>query len=122
MILRSLLLVVLLLFSVLLNAQPSNPPPSITLAWNIAAGAQTNTAGYWLWQGAASSNYTRALFVPGYASTNGTLSNVVRGQTYYWNITALGTNSANGLESLYDGEVSATIPTPPAAPTGLKIQ
>ena len=110
------------LFALTALAQPSNPPPSITLGWNIAAGAQTNVAGYWLWQGTASSNYARALFVPGYASTNGTLTNVVRGQTYFWNITALGTNSSNGLESAYDGEVSTNIPAPPNPVTNLKIQ
>ena len=122
---RNIMTKLLLLFAFLCSLTAlaqSNPPPSVTLAWNIAAGAQTNTAGYWLWQGTASSNYARALFVPGYASTNATLTNVLRGSTYYWNITALGTNSANGLESPYDGEVSATIPTPPAAPTALKIQ
>ena len=105
-----------------LLAQPSNPPPAVTLGWNINPGAVTNVAGYWLWQGATSSNYTRALFVPGAASTTATLTNVVRGQTYFWNITALGTNSANGLESPYDGEVSTNIPAPPNPVTGLKIQ
>ena len=102
-------------------AQPTNPPASITLGWDSAPGARTNTMGYWLWQGTASSNYARALFVPGWNTTTATLTNLSRGLTYYWNITALGTNSAAGLESQYDGEVSTNIPAPPLSPWGLKI-
>ena len=103
-------------------AQSLNPPPVITLGWTPAPGAATNTAGYWLWQGTNSGSYTRALFVPGAATSTATLTNVVRGQTYFWNITALGTNSAVGLESVFDGEATTTIPTPPAPPTSLRIQ
>lgn len=115
---------IFLLFLMILTAfaQPSNPLPSVTLGWTVNPGAVTNVAGYWLWQGTTTGNYTRSLFVPGAASTTATLTNVIRGQTYFWNITALGTNSANGLESGFDGEAFATIPSPPAAPTNLKIQ
>ena len=47
----SFIIVLFLLLILNAFAQPSNPPPSVTLAWNIAAGAQTNVAGYWLWHG-----------------------------------------------------------------------
>lgn len=117
----ALLVVLAFLFVAALRAQPSNPPPVVTLAWTPSASPASNVMGYWLWQGTSSSNYARALFVPGAGTTNATLTNVLRGQTYFFNITALGTNAAAGLESGYNGEASANVAAPPNPATGLKI-
>lgn len=110
------LLFVFLILS--LFAQPSNPPPAVPLGWTPSTSPAVNVAGYWLWQGTNSGAYARALFVPGAGSTNATLTNVLRGQTYFFNITALGTN---GLESPYNGEATTNVPAPPNPATGLKI-
>ena len=56
--------------------------------------------------GTTTGNYTRSLLVPGAARPTATPKSVGRGQTCFGNITARGTNSANGWESVYDGEVS----------------
>lgn len=102
-------------------AQPSNLPPVVNLGWTPSTSPAANVMGYWIWQGNASSNYSRVVFVPGWGSSQVTLTNLVRGTNYFWNITALGTNAAAGLESPYDGEVSTNFAAPPNSPTGLKI-
>ena len=103
-----------------MRAQPSNPPASVTLAWTPSSSPGSNVAGYWIWQGLQSSNYVRTFFVTG--STSGSVTIPVdRGVTHYWNITALGSNAAAGLESPYDGEASTNLAAPPLAPTGLRI-
>lgn len=117
----ALLVVLAFLFVAVLRAQPSNPPPVVTLAWTPSASPSTNVAGYWIWQGSSSSNYSRAVFVPGWATSQVALTNLARGSNYFWNITTLGTNAAAGLESQFDGEVSAAINVPPNPATGLKI-
>lgn len=115
------LFIVVLLLVVTVRGQPTNPPPSVTLGWTPSASPASNVAGYWIWQGATSSNYTRLLFVPGWATSQVTLTNAARGITYFWNITALGTNASAGLESQYDGEVTTNFAAPPNPPTGLRI-
>lgn len=90
---------------------PTNPPPSVTLAWDAEAPANY-IANYKVYYGPASATYTNSLS----AGTNTTLtvSNLVRGATYYFAATA---TSTNGLESAFSSEVSATIPSPPPPPT-----
>lgn len=90
---------------------PSNPPPVIQLAWN--ANPDPTVTGYYIYEGTNSGQYT--VKMP--ASTNNstlTVSNLLRGVTNYFNITA--TNSA-GLESVFGGEVSYKAPLPPASPS-----
>jgi hypothetical protein len=117
-----LLFVIAILFALAVRAQPSNPPPSVTLQWNPSQDpTPANVAGYWIWQGTAHSNYARSFFVPGRLTTNTVVTNIVRGQTYFWNISVLGTNGAAGLESDLDGEATTNVPAPPLPATGLRI-
>jgi hypothetical protein len=113
------LLVIALFLVVAVRAQSNSPPPSVTLGWTPRPGEAGNASGYWLWQGTNSGQYSRALFVPGWGTSQATLTNLNFGITYFWNITT--TNSATGKESGYDGEVSTNWVAPPLAPTALRI-
>jgi hypothetical protein len=85
------------------------PPQSATLAWNPSAG--TNVAGYFLYYGGATGSYTNR-FDAGLA-TNGVVSNLVAGTTYYFAATAY---TSSGLQSDYSNE------TVWQCPLRLKIQ
>ncbi len=87
---------------------PSNAPPAVTLA--LDASADATVGGYNLYYGAVSGSYTNRV---GTTNTQCTVSNLVRGATYYFAATCVATN---GLESGYSSELSYTPPTPPAAP------
>ncbi len=76
---------------------------TVTLAWNPVASSAT--AGYRLYQGAASRSYTN-LFDAG-NQTNATISGLAAGCTYYFAVTDYTTN---GLESDYSIELSYTVP------------
>ena len=117
-----LLIIVALLLVRSLRAQPSNPPPFVHLQWNPSPDPYpTNVSGYWIWQGNQSSNYTRLLFVPGWANTNAILTNLIRGTNYFWNASTQGTNAAAGLESPLDGEAFTNFAAPPLPVTSLRI-
>lgn len=89
---------------------PSNPPPSVTLAWDASAGTN-EIAGYNIYYGTASRAYTVEISA-GTALTC-TISNLVRGSTYFFAATAV---DAFGLESDYSDEVSCSFRNLPAAP------
>ena len=76
-----------------------------TLAWDPSAGTNV-IANYKVYYGVASATYTNVVS----AGTNITvsISNLVRGTTYYFAATAIDTF---GLESDYSTEVSALIPS-----------
>jgi hypothetical protein len=92
------------------RAATSAPPPgdSVNLAWN-ASPASSNpaikTTGYRLHIGLASKKYTQTSNLGNTTSVK--LSNLTKGSTYYYVVTAL--NSA-GLESLPSNEVSYKAP------------
>ncbi|HUA38790.1 MAG TPA: fibronectin type III domain-containing protein, partial [Candidatus Sulfopaludibacter sp.] len=77
---------------------------SVTLGWNPATNA--NVAGYNIYYGSASGNYTNLTFVGNV--TNATIAGLAQGATYYFAATTLGTS---GLESGYSSEVSYTVPS-----------
>jgi hypothetical protein len=79
---------------------------SVTLAWDPSRG--DGIAGYRLFQGEASREYSSVIDV-GNTTTN-TVSNLVRGVTYFFAVTAYATN---GLQSDFSSEVSYTVPRPP---------
>ena len=95
---------------------PTNPPPTITLAWNASVPWTNGPLSYTLYYGPASATYTNSIS----AGTNltATVNNLVRGATYFFTVTATATN---GLVSLPSIEVSAIIPTPAPPPTVLRI-
>ena len=100
-------------------ASPTNPPPSVTLAWDQSPSSTNYVVGsYNLYYGAASGVYTNRVSVLGVTNTTNMVTNLVRGVTYYFAATAVTTN---GLESDYSNEVSTKIATVPASPVNLRI-
>jgi hypothetical protein len=90
----------------------NTPPQSAMLAWNSSVPA-TNVAGYNLYYGGATGNYTNQVNIG--LATNGVVSNLVAGRTYYFAATAY---TSTGLESDYSDEVAWQS----QSPMGLKIQ
>jgi len=78
------------IFAALLLASQTNGQSvgSVTLAWS--ASPSTNVAGYYIFYGPSSGNYTNEVIVPG--ATNVTIRGLVNGATYY--IAAAAYNSA----------------------------
>ena len=76
---------------------------SVTLAWNPVTDA--TVAGYKVYYGSASGNYTNVTSVGNV--TNATISGLTEGATYYFASTTLDTS---GLESVYSSELSYTVP------------
>ena len=103
------LLPLLLLFTVVASA--ATPVHTVTLNWNASTGATT----YNVYRGTATGAET--LYASGLTPTTYTDPTVTNGTTYFYYVTAVGT----GGESAASLEVSAQIPMPPSAPTGLKL-
>src|SRR5262245_38938068 len=76
---------------------------TLTLAWNASTGS--SVAGYNLYYGGVSQNYTN--MVNAGNSTNATVTGLNTGITYYFAVTAY---DVAGLESPFSSEVSYTIP------------
>lgn len=96
------------------QAGPTNVVPSITLAWN--ASVTPNVTIYRVYYGVASGTYTNAVAVGTNLSL--TLTNLVRGATYYFTATA---GVASGLESDFCTEISGVIPAIPIAVPNFRI-
>ena len=80
------------------------PPQSATLAWDHSAPS-TDVAGYFIYYGVSTQSYTNR-FDLGLA-TNGVVSNLVAGTTYYFATTAY---TSSGLESDYSNEAAWKCP------------
>lgn len=78
----------------------TNPPLNISFGWT--ASTSPGVVGYNIYWGVGSWQYTNLVNVGN--STVGTVSNLVRGATYYFACTAY---DAIGLESTFSNEVSA---------------
>jgi len=112
---KSLLSILFVALAVSASAAITNAQSRVTLAWDPSPG--TNVIGnYRVYYGVASGVYTNSQSA-GTAMTL-TITNLIRGATYWFAATA---TSTNGLESDYSSQVSATIPAPPAPPTLLRI-
>ena len=74
------------------------PPQSATLAWDPSAPS-TDVAGYFIYYGVSTRSYTNLVDVG--LATNGVVSNLVAGTTYYFATTAY---TSSGLESDYSNE------------------
>jgi hypothetical protein len=107
-----ILILLLVLISIRATAQTGgNAPPSVTLVWTPAPG-ETNFLLSW---GTNSGNY----FMQATTLTNTyTVTNLARGQTYYFAVQAVATN---GLISAYSNEATYTVLAVPATPTGLRV-
>jgi hypothetical protein len=99
-----------------LAAGPTNSTSSVSLAWNPSPDTRYGVLNYNLYYGHASATYTNSFSVG--TNLTGSVSNLVRGSTYFFAVTAYATN---GLESDFSNEISYTSPTPPTPPTVLKI-
>lgn len=86
---------------------------SVTLAWD--PNPESDLAGYILYYGSTSRNYTNAVNVVN-ATTN-TVSGLVDGVSYFFAVTAYNTN---GLESDFSDEVSYSRPT--GSPIAITLQ
>ena len=73
------------------------PPPSVTLAWDPSP--DPTVAGYSIYYGASTGSYTNLANVG--LGTNGVVSNLLAGTTYYFAVTA---HTAFGLESDFSNE------------------
>jgi hypothetical protein len=116
------LLAVLVILTLLLivspcSAQPTNSNSSVSLAWNASPTTTMGVINYNLYYGPTSATYTNSFSVG--TNLTGSVSNLVRGSTYFFNVTAV--CATNGLESAFDGEISWTPPAPPAPPTVFRI-
>jgi len=105
-----------LLLALLLAATQDSSAPTVTLAWNPSPSPEVT--GYHLYQGYSSQNYGAPTEVPGIATSIYTVSNLVQGTTYYFNLTA---HDGFGLESVFAGEVNFTSQAPPPPQTNLRV-
>ena len=85
-------------------ALPSAFAATVNLAWNPSTGS--NVAGYKMYYGTASRNYSYNVNVG--KSTSCSLSGLTAGKKYYFAATAYNTSNA---ESSYSSEISYTVPT-----------
>lgn len=85
------------------------PPKSVMLAWDPSAS--TNAAGYFIYYGASTGSYTN--LVDAGLGTNGVVSNLLSGTTYYFAATAY---DSSGFESVFSNETAWQ------SPLRLKIQ
>jgi hypothetical protein len=127
---------ILVIFVLLLIAAPcpaqSNSTAWVQLAWDPSPNSYVGTnadgsnyTNYWaitnyaVYCGTVSGTYTNINKVMAGTNLTASVSNLVRGATYYFAATATDTN---GLESLYSTEVSCKIPPPrPPPPTVLRV-
>lgn len=91
---------------------PSNPIPVVTLGWDVHT--DLSVTGYALYFGVGPRAYTNQVPVNGRSNNTVTVSNLVRGATYYFAVTA---KNNVGLESDFSDEVSYAVPAPPVKPS-----
>ncbi len=102
--LRLVLLSFAVVLGVMLNTPTEGAPQaSVTLAWD--ASTDSSVAGYHLYVGGVSQNYTNMIDTGSTAS--GTVSGLVAGSTYYFAVTAY---DIAGLESPFSTQVTYTVP------------
>ena len=100
-----------------LGAGPTNSLSRVQLAWDPSPTTGFGVLTYNLYYGPVSATYTNSFSVG--TNTTGSVSNLVRGATYFFAVTAV--CATNGLESPFSNEISWSPPTPPTPPTTFKI-
>lgn len=83
--------------------------PSVQLGWDYT-NAEPNLAGFYVYQGGSSWNYTNRVLFAGALTRSGTITNVIPGRTYYFAATAITTDN---LESDFSNELAYRKPGPP---------
>jgi len=94
--------VLLIMFAVLVGFNFATAATA-TLGWN--ANSPANTAGYNVYYGTTSGDYTAKLNVGNV--TSATISNLNAGATYYFSVTTVNTN---GNESAFSAEITYLVP------------
>ena len=101
-----------------LGAGPTNSTSSVQLAWDPSPTTTMGVINYNLYYGPASATYTNTISVG--TNTTTSVSNLVRGATYFFAATAVcATNLLN--ESDFSNEISWTSPKPPTPPTVFRV-
>jgi hypothetical protein len=100
-----------------LGAGPTNSTSWVSLAWNPSPTTTMGVINYNLYYGPASATYTNSFSVG--TNTTGSVSNMVRGATYFFAVTAV--CATNLLESDFSNEISWTSPVPPTPPTVFRV-
>lgn len=77
----------------------------VTLTWDYACGKITNIARYKIYYGSSPLTYTNVFTVPYCTNRTEIVSNLLRGTTYFFALTAI---DNNGLESDYSSEASTS--------------
>lgn len=101
-------------------AQPTTNAPTVRLSWDRSPDARVSA--YKLYWGTAPAVFTNSITAAGITNTTASVSNLVRGVTYYFAATCVTTN---GLESDYSASVSYTtivLPPPPGNTTLTVLQ
>jgi hypothetical protein len=93
-----------LLVGLVVSLSTARAASSVTLAWSPPTPS-TGIAGYRLYDGTTSQTYSNMFDLGN--STNGTVTGLTAGRTYYFAVTAY---DIVGLESPFSGEVSYTVP------------
>lgn len=108
---KILLLTLLLALAIKAQAGPTNPVPTVTLAWDANSG----TNNYRVYYGVSSRVYTNSISAGGNLTL--TITNLTRGATYYFAVTA----STFGLESDFSTEVNCTFNSVPPIPLNFRL-
>jgi hypothetical protein len=108
--LKFIVCIIIVLFST------SSYAANVTASWNAPTtnedgSSLTDLAGYKLYYGLASGNYTASIVVGNVTTYQ--INNLVDDLTYYFAVTAL---DKSGNESIYSEEQSFTLPPPPPPP------
>jgi hypothetical protein len=98
------------------NSPPSLPTALVVLTWSASASAASQPIVYAVWYGTNSGVYFASWSAGGNLAL--TLTNIPRGVTYYFAVTAA---SASGTTSAYSNEATNTSPAVPAAPFALTV-
>ena len=104
----SRLFAILLTSAALLFTCEAHASQSVNLAWD--PNSEQNLAGYRVYYGTESSNYTQTMDA---SIPSATVTDLTEGTTYYFAVTAYNTE---GVESGYSNEVSYAVPSPTPAP------
>lgn len=113
---KRIILTLLALLATVCFADPTTKLPSVTLAWDQSP--DPSVAGYSVYWGTSSRQYTNSISVSGIANTSCTVSNLARGTHYYFAATCVATN---GLTSDYSLEVEYTTLNLPPVPFNLRV-
>lgn len=107
---------VLLTLSAMAQLGPTNPAPSVTLAWDVSP--DPTVVGYYVYQGYALNMFTNMINAGGTNAVTIGSGLLKRGSTYYFAATCY---TATGLESAFSTNLIWTVPVPPPQVTSIKV-